>query len=1205
MSWRSISISIRVALLTVALALMPRIAVAQGVSAEVSVTASGGYARIVFLFSEATDANVRLSNGILVIGFNKQIEVNVDRLSTNSEYISAARRDPDGKGVRLALSQKVRLNSMVAGERLFVDLLPESWTAGPPPLPREVVEDLARRTREAEKRTQQNKAINKQRPQTASRVRVSRQPTFTRYIFELSEFVAVNADRGKDELKLVFDGAIRFDLADARLMQPPMVSAIDAKTNESSTMVTLSLIGRVDVRSFREDNNFVVDIVMPEGVPKQEESRLPPLIPPAEVAPAVSAEAAPMPGLPALKSELPKTAAPAQAPVAEIAPIQAAPAQKVAAAASAPEPVVAPVPPPIEAIPVPQTQPESPPTKPLAMPAKEAAVVPASAPPASAEPTAANASIADPVTLKRQADSVSMVFPFVAPTPAAAFVRADTLWLIFDTEAPIQLPSAKSDVIREATAARQDGMQVVRIKLERPRLVSFSAEDNNWAVNIGDSIINPPQPIGVVRNVINEMRPSANIPFDDPRSLHRIADPEIGDTLLVVTGLGPARGVAKVQDFVDFRALASIQGIVIAPVADDVNVELASDRVLIARPGGLTLTSSSPSARRGSALRPSMFDSQQWGFDRQADFLPRKVSLINAASQAPENRRTLSRLELARFYFARDMYAEAKGVLDVTLSEDQPSSDDTIPLVMRGVANILMGRPDVGLKDINSPVVGMQNDASLWRAVASAKQGKWPDAREGFRKAEVTIGMLPLELQREINKEAMQASIEVGDFAGAANKLDEFQTLSVPEDMQPALSVLAGRIHEGLGRNADALEAYRLAAASRDRSSAAQGKLREIALRYRLGDLQRTDVITELEALTTAWRGDETEVETLQLLGRLYTEEGRYRDAFNVMRTAIQVKPDSDLTHSIQDDAAATFTELYLGAKGENMPAIEALSLFYDFRELTPIGRRGDEMIRRLADRLVSVDLLDQAAEVLQHQVDHRLQGAARAQVATRLAIIYLMNRKPNRAIAALKSTRTSELPNEIRNQRLLIEARALSDIGRHNLAIEVIENVDTPDAARTRADLLWAAKRFRESAEQIEMLYADRARDWAELNDAERRDILRAAVGYNLGDDKIGLGRFKEKFAPGMMQSPDRHAFEVVTSPMTASTDEFNAIARSIAAVDTLGQFLRDIRSGQEASVSPSASSTKPVSQTRLSRPDFSPTGAVAKAIAVPVASR
>ena len=180
-----------------------------------------------------------------------------------------------------------------------------------------------------------------------------------------------------------------------------------------------------------------------------------------------------------------------------------------------------------------------------------------------------------------------------------------------------------------------------------------------------------------------------------------------------------------------------------------------------------------------------------------------------------------------------------------------------------------------------------------------------------------------------------------------------------------------------------------------------------------------------------AWRGDETEAEALQLLGRLYAEDGRYRDAFQIMRTALTAYPRSEMTRRIQDEAAVAFDSLFLGGKGDAMPAIDALSLFYDFRDLTPVGRRGDEMIRKLADRLVSVDLLDQAAELLQHQVDNRLQGAARAQVAVRLAVIYLMARKPDRAIQVLRATRSADLPNELRNQRLLIEARAQSDVGR------------------------------------------------------------------------------------------------------------------------------------------------------------------------------
>lgn len=118
-------------------------------------------------------------------------------------------------------------------------------------------------------------------------------------------------------------------------------------------------------------------------------------------------------------------------------------------------------------------------------------------------------------------------------------------------------------------------------------------------------------------------------------------------------------------------------------------------------------------------------------------------------------------------------------------------------------------------------------------------------------------------------------------------------------------------------------------------------------------------------------------------------------------------------------------------------------------------------MIRRLADRLLSVDLLDQAVELLQHQVDHRLQGGARTQVATRLAVVYLMNRKPDRALATLQKTRAADLSNDPRDQRLLIEARAMSNLGRHEVALELITNINSREAMRLRSDILWAARRL------------------------------------------------------------------------------------------------------------------------------------------------
>src|SRR5690606_16736144 len=146
---------------------------------------SGGYARIVLHLAEEVETDVRQAGAIVVIGFRHPVDIGAEKIAAEApNYIAAARRDPDGLGVRLALNRKVTVHSMAAGERVFVDLLPENWTGLPPGLPKEVIEELARRAREAEKilRAQQQAAKKTVKP---ARVRVAVQPTFVRYVFEL------------------------------------------------------------------------------------------------------------------------------------------------------------------------------------------------------------------------------------------------------------------------------------------------------------------------------------------------------------------------------------------------------------------------------------------------------------------------------------------------------------------------------------------------------------------------------------------------------------------------------------------------------------------------------------------------------------------------------------------------------------------------------------------------------------------------------------------------------------------------------------------------------------------------------------------------------------------------------------------------------------------------------------------------------------
>jgi tetratricopeptide (TPR) repeat protein len=409
--------------------------------------------------------------------------------------------------------------------------------------------------------------------------------------------------------------------------------------------------------------------------------------------------------------------------------------------------------------------------------------------------------------------------------------------------------------------------------------------------------------------------------------------------------------------------------------------------------------------------------------------------------------------------------------------------------------------------------------------------------------------------------DAMRASLEVRDYPGAAKRANDLDVIGIPPEMKPAISVLRGRLAEALGHDKDALDEYRKAIDSPDRAAAARAKLSEIALLQRRDEISQADLLKELETLSVSWRGDGIEVKTLQLLEHIYAETGRYAEAFAAARTATRLQPNSEASRALQDEASALFAQLFLGPKGDDLPPVDALGMFYEYRELTPIGRRGDEMIRRLADRLVAVDLLDQASELLQYQIDKRLEGAARAQVAARLAMVYLTSRKPDRAISALRTTRISDLSGELRQQRLLLEARAQSDIGRHDLALDIISNIQGREAIRLRSDIYWASRRWREASEQIELYYADRWRDFKPLNSLEKGDVIRAVVGYALAEDAIGLVRFREKYAPLMSGEADRAVFETASKPATGDNAEFAEIATLAAGVDTLDGFLREMK--------------------------------------------
>jgi tetratricopeptide (TPR) repeat protein len=1167
-------------------------ACADPVKGDATFAANGGYARLVLKLAEDVDSEVTTAGSIVVIRFKRPVDIPVEQLADAvPDYVGSVRRDPDGSAIRLSLARRVTINTMTAGERVFVDFLPDSWKGPPPSLPPEVIRELSERARAAERALRQQRATAEAKKRPAIRVRTSVQPTFVRFVFEMPDGVGVSSVLNDQKLKLQFNSILSFDLADAKEASPPNIASIIQKVEGDTTAIEVALIGDVDVHSFREDKNYIIDVAF------QQADKPSALLSPAAdaapaAAPAVPVAAAPAPVLvPAIAPAAPeKPAAEPAAPrqsgeitqptsetIAKEANIEIKPAQASKAAS------------------LPESPKPDPASKPAPAPAAELAqkmTLAASEPPAETPPPPPATAAGDAVVgATRSTDGLNLTFSFAAATPAALFRRADTLWLVFDATKPIDVEPIRSkggSIISEVSRLPLDKGQAIRIRLSRPQMPSLTGDEQaggvTWTLTFADAMRTPTQPLVAIRNIVDPALANVIVPLSKPGLLHRLVDPDAGDTLMVVTAPPPVRGFIKRQDFVELSLLESIHGVAIRPNSDDVTAEVGSDKIILGRPGGLTLSSADFGAERAATAARPIFDPDEWRKNIGENFIARENELIGAAAVAEPGQRMAARIDLAQFYMSRAMYQEAKGVLDLVLAEAKPGLEDPAALILHSVASSLMGRPELALKDLAYPSIGTSFDSQLWKALALTRQGKWAEGREKFKNVEFAVSALPIELQRVVVVDAMRASLEVRDYPGAAKRANDLDVIGVPPEMKPAISVLRGRLAEALGHDKDALDEYKNAVESPDRASAAEAKLLEIGLRQRRDEINQADTLRELETLSVTWRGDAIEVRTLQELARIYSDTGRYAESFAAARAATRLQPNSEAARAAQDAASALFAQLFLSPKGDDLPPVDALAMFYEYRELTPIGRRGDEMIRRLADRLVAVDLLDQASELLQYQVDKRLEGAARAQVAARLAMVYLTNRKPDRAISALRSTRIADLSGELRQQRLLLEGRAQSDVGRHDLALDIISNIQGREAIRLRSDIFWASRRWREASEQIELYYADRWRDFKPLNPLEKGDVIRAVVGYALAEDAIGLTRFREKYAPLMSGDADRAAFETASRPAATNSAEFGQIAKMAAGVDTLDGFLREMKARfpdmtARAPLPPESQKTDPVS--------------------------
>ncbi|NNG02758.1 MAG: hypothetical protein HKM95_01480 [Inquilinus sp.] len=1081
-------------------------------TADVRASDDGRHGQLIFDWAMPTSFESLHRDDRLLLDFDHPVAAGFDAaMARVGAYVKEARIVGDGSQVLLVLADGVTAEESRDGDAVVVDLrLPGiDEAAGPAVAPTPTPQPMP---------PPQAAAPGPPAAERPSiRVRGGEHPTFSRLVFDWTETVGYDVARDDDTVRIVFDAPADADFARAAPAALSRVAGI-AQLPGGRLQVAVTVSGAIRLRHFRTGTKIVLDVL--DGEPAVAE---------------------------------------AEAPAAE----------SHTAAGSAGRP---------------PTEPE-----PTASPARESddrtgpngdandaeTGTPAFAPVAT-EP----ARVAEPMPLLRSppakpVDPVASFEPGV-PSMLAVFRRGASLWVLFAAEDRLDanaLAAQGSPALGPVDVVRAEGGIALRFQPPVDGPVSVTRRGTAWTVAIEDEVP-AREALSVIPQPDYPLGARVLIEGGSAQGLIRLVDPLVGDVLIVAPVAEPARGLAESVRFAQFRLLPTVQGVVATPLSQTVAMRIARDGVEITDVEGLRLSGSVDTARQVTFVAPPvephdlLFEIERWR-GAESDFYRGRQAMERRLAAAPELERDRARLDLARFYFANGFAQETLGLLTL-VEESQPSIVDRDGFAaLRGAARVLADDMAGAVADLDHPELAGSPEVALWRALAAAKRGDWPEAAAGFERGSAMIGLYPSPFAEMFTRWSAEAAVRQGETATATDRLSRLSSLTEGEsDDWGSTQFVRGLIARQEGDKERAVTAFEAAAGTEDRLYRTMADLALVELDIEADEIDWRDAVEKLETLRFAWRGDAFEHGLVDQVVDLYWRAGHYREALAALRQASRAFADTPEGTAYADRLQGRFVELFAGGEIATMPPMAAIALYNDFADLVPEGDGGTVVLEGLAERLVAMDLLDQAGDLLTDLVEERLTGAARVGVGPRLAAIRLLDGDPEAALVALDASEANgrQVEAELAAERRVLRASALSETGDASEALRVLEEDRTPLAASVRAEIAWRGQEWPAAAEALGQLVAPPPPRGETIRPDQAELVLNLGIALALAGDAVGLSHLARDYGPPMAASTQANTFAILTrSPGSSGPPiaDLAAVRSQVTEVDLYQKFLASYRDG------------------------------------------
>lgn len=496
--------------------------------------------------------------------------------------------------------------------------------------------------------------------------------------------------------------------------------------------------------------------------------------------------------------------------------------------------------------------------------------------------------------------------PLVAIDPGivagtAIYRRADYIYIVFGKKITLPLSSMVRDTPRVTLESLQStNGSVYRFYMPQDLNLRCVREDNRWTVLASKKV--PTAPISLTLSAQPDYALGARIiiPVSKADDIVRFNDPEIGDSLLIVPLTGSSQAVRQAYHFADLRFIPSEQGVVIRPLIDGVDVKRQGLGIEITAQGGLRLSSSKdtglPSDTKANVpSKDQLFDLSDWYGPVSKSYTQMRQHWQQTLAEVPVNERDRVRLNMARFFFARNHAQEALGLITLLAQQVPDLLHRSEFLALRGAVRVLTH--DIGaLEDFKSPDITNYPEMKLWRAVALTRVMEWKEAAELFASADSVLDKYPEPFFTDFSITAIEAAIASKDKQYANSVLDRLIQRHPEYDASSGpVNYLRG-VLMSLANNLDRAEKYwSKAATSQNQLYKVRAKLSLTDYEVITGKITPLQAAEKLEKLRFAWRGDDLELDILRRIGKFYIEGGKMEEGLATLKQALVLLPDNDV----------------------------------------------------------------------------------------------------------------------------------------------------------------------------------------------------------------------------------------------------------------------------------------------------------------------